>query len=168
MPRVPVSLQERKDPQATITQPSQNSPSCAKPGRATITGHRAHVAPLSLQDFLFLYHFPAFPRAFLVRTRLCCRVCVRCSLLLLQEMLTRTWWPCRSRPGITHGVRLEEGGGRPHSLLCLQLFVSHPLIYFFSPPLFLLLPMFSVLAPGAASCSLLHRGWRLWLQPCGV
>lgn len=82
----------------------------------------------------------------------CSRVCLRCS-----PCSSRRCSPARSRclsepsrcrPGITHGVRLEEGGGRPRSLLCLQLFVSHPLIdIFFPPPLFLLLPTFSVPAP---------------------
>lgn len=51
---------------------------------------------------------------------------------------------CRAA-GITHGVRFEKGGGRPDSALCLQLFISHSLIYFFFPPLFLLLPMLSIL-----------------------
>ncbi|XP_072701034.1 uncharacterized protein [Ciconia boyciana] len=38
---------------------------------------------------------------------------------------------CRA-VGITHGVRFEKGGGRPDSALCLQLFISRSLIYFFS------------------------------------
>lgn len=37
---------------------------------------------------------------------------------------------CRAA-GITHGVRFEKGGGRPESVLCLQLFISPSLIYFF-------------------------------------
>lgn len=38
---------------------------------------------------------------------------------------------CRAA-GITHGVRFEKGGERLESVLCLQLFISHSLIYFFS------------------------------------
>lgn len=82
----------------------------------------------------------------------CSRVCLRCSPCSSRRCSPARGRclsePSRCRPGITHGVRLEEGGGRPRSLLCLQLFVSHPLIdIFFPPPLFLLLPTFSVPAP---------------------
>lgn len=147
------------------------SAACA-PRRATSTprhrdaGHPASLSPLACAVVWWWFGFFPFPSSlfFFFFSFICFSdnvthpeqdVCIHHSPCLSALFPSGRCLPARGdylsessrcrAAGITHGVRFEKGGGRPDSALCLQLFISHSLIYFFFPPLFLLLPMLSIL-----------------------
>lgn len=118
-PDVPLCLQSPipGEQGAAIPQPRWNSPSFAKPSCATLSS--SPPTKLCLLDFpplssSFFNNFPAFPRTFLILIR--AGLALPCLFgVVSPALLSGDVHP--AGPGITHGVRLEEGGRRGH-ILC--------------------------------------------------